>query len=107
MQEGESVVVVFDVERTPQTLGQPLQETEETLVVADPSAVERFVLKLDSEWLIDRFLKLNDGQLTVMNNLKLDEIVSRLKSVINRVPDRLAVDGQDLVARTQTRFVGD
>ena len=107
MQERQTIVVILDVERASEAFGQSFEETEKALVVADSRSVEGVVVELDAERFVDRLFELDEAKLSIVDDFKLYEIVGGLKAVVDGVTDRLAIDGQNLIAWLETSFLGE
>ena len=105
VQEGESIVFIFDVQRSAETFGELVDKTEETVVGAtgrsgggkrQPERLSGLTFDLHLPQLAIRFFNLQQ-------QLYLG---SGVIAVIDQIPQRLAVNSQQTVARRHLKLVG-
>jgi hypothetical protein len=104
-EKGATVIVILDIEAAPHPGGQLIHEAKGATVPATAQAIEDHLLEIEAQILPILSSKPASENLAPSPDYRLQLFLGRVEPVIDDIPQPVAIDGEEFIARQETHLL--
>jgi hypothetical protein len=104
-EKGVTVIVILDIKALPHPRRQLIDEAKGTTVPTKAQAIEDHLLEIEAQLLPIRSTEPTSSNLAPSPDHKLQLFLGRIEPEIDDIPQLVAIDGEEFIARQQPRLL--